>query len=461
MRWFARAVLIVALAFVAVSILGQLRGALTVARNQVMTNAALESDWLRRMLLAAAGERATSYDELLDATAATLGPMTACATPGPCICPEPLLSDRCRNIPIANPAPGTPSDPSRSNPFAKSLLDLASWSRPLSNDSAIVSVQSAQADVGFIIIQPSTSVVRDRAASSVVRMYPLFAAALAAPLLLFIAMSAVAARARARLAVASRIAAERERDAAMAAQALTETALRGTSTTLAELGHEIISPAESLRHTAAHLHRLGEASPEWRGLLEHSFVGLMDGYIERIVRASERVRLALQMQKRHAERVRDRHRIGLNEFFRARLEAEQLSGALPYEFRAAPDEVYVIADQGDLEEVVGNLLSNARRFCNSLPISVAVTPVPPFVRITLRNEGPVVPRGSEERIFESGVSLSPGAAHESTGLGLFLVRAAVSAMQGRVYVENDPEPAANGVTFIIDLPIYDPASDAG
>jgi signal transduction histidine kinase len=274
------------------------------------------------------------------------------------------------------------------------------------------------------------------------------------------AMSAAAARARARLAVASRIAAERERDAAVAAQALTETALRGTSTTLAELGHEIISPAESLRHTAAHLRRLGESTPEWRGLLEHSFVGLMDGYIERIVRASERVRLALQMQKRHAERVRDRHRIGLNEFFRARLEAEQLSGALPYELRAAPEEVYVIADQGDLEEVVGNLLSNARRFCNGLPIVVAVTQVPPFARITLRNEGPVVPRGSEDRIFESGVSLSPGAAHVSSGLGLFLVRAAVSAMQGRVHVENDPEPATNGVTFIIDLPIYDPASEA-
>jgi len=91
-----------------------------------------------------------------------------------------------------------------------------------------------------------------------------------------------------------------------------------------------------------------------------------------------------------------------------------------------------------------------KRSASARPITVRIESERPLLRISIRNEGPIIPRGEEERLFELDVALEPDdeTSHE---LGLFLVRTVVNAMNGSVVALNDPEPGTHGVTFVIEL----------
>lgn len=92
-----------------------------------------------------------------------------------------------------------------------------------------------------------------------------------------------------------------------------------------------------------------------------------------------------------------------------------------------------------------------KRSASARPITVRIESERLLVRISIRNEGPIIPRGEEERLFEPDVALEPDHDETSHGLGLFLVRTAVNAMNGSVLALNDPEPGTHGVTFVIEL----------
>jgi signal transduction histidine kinase len=107
----------------------------------------------------------------------------------------------------------------------------------------------------------------------------------------------------------------------------------------------------------------------------------------------------------------------------------------------------VITDPMRLQQMLGNLLSNARKY-GEPPFEVQVMDAGSYVSIAVLDSGPGVPEGFRPRLFQE-YSRAPGTHARGTGLGLFVVRALAEAQGGSVtYAPRDPR----GSVFTLNLP---------
>jgi signal transduction histidine kinase len=74
------------------------------------------------------------------------------------------------------------------------------------------------------------------------------------------------------------------------------------------------------------------------------------------------------------------------------------------------------------------------------------------VRFSVRDEGPGIPPSQQERIFEKFYRLDPNMTQGvgGTGLGLYICRELVDAMNGDIWVEST---LGEGSTFSFELPV--------
>jgi signal transduction histidine kinase len=115
--------------------------------------------------------------------------------------------------------------------------------------------------------------------------------------------------------------------------------------------------------------------------------------------------------------------------------------------------VFVEADPDRLQQVLANLLENARKNAPpSEPIVVETEvldePVP-RVRVSVIDSGPGIDADSLDRIFNKFVRGNDNAV-TGTGLGLYIVRTIVEAHHGRIWCESTP---GQRTAFIFELPI--------
>ncbi len=112
----------------------------------------------------------------------------------------------------------------------------------------------------------------------------------------------------------------------------------------------------------------------------------------------------------------------------------------------------VEADPGLLRRVVDNLLANAMHYSTAgMKIGITVTNRREGVLLAVADQGPGVPQGQREKIFEkySQVS-SPGTTmRKNRGLGLTYCQMAVEAHGGTIWVDEGPE---GGARFQFILP---------
>jgi two-component system OmpR family sensor kinase len=114
--------------------------------------------------------------------------------------------------------------------------------------------------------------------------------------------------------------------------------------------------------------------------------------------------------------------------------------------------VTVTGDQARLQQVVGNLLTNAQVHTpagTTVTTSLAVTEGQAV--LTVADDGPGIAEELREEIFERFVrgDASRSRARGSTGLGLSIVAAVVAAHAGRVQVDSSPP---SGTSFVVHLP---------
>lgn len=122
--------------------------------------------------------------------------------------------------------------------------------------------------------------------------------------------------------------------------------------------------------------------------------------------------------------------------------------------RSADPRVWADADR--LYDVVANLLDNAVKY--SLPNSKVVLEVRTEGHeavLSVSDNGPGIPPGEQDQIFEKFHRLDSGNAKETYGygLGLYLCRRLVEAMNGRIWVESG---SGQGATFRFALPLVAP-----
>jgi len=121
--------------------------------------------------------------------------------------------------------------------------------------------------------------------------------------------------------------------------------------------------------------------------------------------------------------------------------------------RDAKEQYYARAEENTIHQVLDNLISNAIKY--SPPgkyISVCLAKSHKYVHCKIRDQGPGFTDEDKHKLFGqfSRLSAKPTGGEHSTGLGLFIVKKLVEAMQGKVWCESQ---LGQGATFIIELPV--------
>jgi len=127
-----------------------------------------------------------------------------------------------------------------------------------------------------------------------------------------------------------------------------------------------------------------------------------------------------------------------------------------------------LVDPVRLEQVLANLLDNARRYAGSGLVRVSGRAQADAVELRVADHGPGIPAGERERIFTQFYRLQPDqprpapagmGAGAGTGMGLAICRGLVEAMGGKIWAETAP---GGGAAFVVRLPRADrPATTPG
>lgn len=118
------------------------------------------------------------------------------------------------------------------------------------------------------------------------------------------------------------------------------------------------------------------------------------------------------------------------------------------------DEVRVHADPVHLQQVLSNLLTNARKYGGST-VTITATSQDDRVHVRVHDDGPGVENDFVAHLFDR-YSRSTGARQGATrgsGLGLYIVRDLLAANHGTITYESS---ATSGAAFVITLPAGTP-----
>jgi two-component system, OmpR family, sensor histidine kinase KdpD len=112
------------------------------------------------------------------------------------------------------------------------------------------------------------------------------------------------------------------------------------------------------------------------------------------------------------------------------------------------DDAVAMADAGLLERVLANLIDNALRYAPQGMVRVYAGRVGDRVLINVADEGPGVPRGMEDQIFEPFQRMGDRDNRIGVGLGLSVAKGFVEAMGGSISATDTP---GGGLTVAVDL----------
>jgi len=119
-----------------------------------------------------------------------------------------------------------------------------------------------------------------------------------------------------------------------------------------------------------------------------------------------------------------------------------------------PDVHFIRGDREHLEQVITNLVFNARdAIAGSGSIHIGISAAEELVRISVSDDGPGVPPESLDRIFEPLFTTK----RNGTGLGLAIARKLMEQQGGALTAENRPE---GGSVFHVFVPVAEALSPA-
>jgi signal transduction histidine kinase len=110
-------------------------------------------------------------------------------------------------------------------------------------------------------------------------------------------------------------------------------------------------------------------------------------------------------------------------------------------------------DELRLEQVVTSLIENAITFGPGKPIRIRLQATSEKARLTVRDEGIGIAQSHRSRIFERFERAVSSRNHGGFGLGLYICRTIVKALDGTISVQSEP---GRGSTFTVELPLSGP-----
>lgn len=227
---------------------------------------------------------------------------------------------------------------------------------------------------------------------------------------------------------------------------------------LSTLSHDLRTPLAALYGLSDLLvDRLGSATTEDRN---DAALELARAICTSARRMNAMVDNLLEMAKLQSGRVRlDRQWQPLEEVVGSAL--QDLGAALAghaVDIRLAPSLPLVEFDAALIERVLANLIENAAKYTPpGSRITVAAKVEGTDLQVAVEDDGPGLPAGREEALFQKFTRGDPESSISGVGLGLAICRAIVEAHGGRIWVEPvGGEGARRGARFCFTLPLGTP-----
>jgi signal transduction histidine kinase len=107
-------------------------------------------------------------------------------------------------------------------------------------------------------------------------------------------------------------------------------------------------------------------------------------------------------------------------------------------------------DHSRIEQVLTNLISNAIKYGNGLPILVDVKEEGGYAVVSVIDHGLGIKKEDQRRIFERFERAVPNSEYSGMGLGLFIASQIIEAHHGQIKVES---MNGNGTIFKVQLPL--------
>ena len=123
--------------------------------------------------------------------------------------------------------------------------------------------------------------------------------------------------------------------------------------------------------------------------------------------------------------------------------------------RVEVGDAVALADPGLLERVLANIVDNALRYGGDSVVRINAGAVAGRTLINVIDEGPGVPRGVADQLFEPFQRLGDRNNKYGVGLGLSVARGFAEAMGGTISATDTP---GGGLTILVDLPAPGPAA---
>jgi len=220
---------------------------------------------------------------------------------------------------------------------------------------------------------------------------------------------------------------------------------------LSTISHELRTPLTSIKGSLTIMSRGADALPP--GVFDQ-MVGVMSRASDRLERLVLNLLFVSQMETDRAPELLGQE-VVLDPVVRDKVEAI-LRDHSAIELRLADPPLVVRADRERVGQVIEHLLENALKFGGSGRITVEVRHSNGYAELVVGDQGPGIPAIDHERIFDRFVRLGNVLTRETqgAGVGLFIVKRAVDAMDGEVWVESQP---GQGARFHVKLPLARPA----
>jgi signal transduction histidine kinase len=118
------------------------------------------------------------------------------------------------------------------------------------------------------------------------------------------------------------------------------------------------------------------------------------------------------------------------------------------------NQYYALVNKNTVHQILDNLISNAIKYspCGK-HINIRMQQLEKTVRCEIQDEGLGLSKADQKKLFGKFTRLTPkptGAEH-STGLGLFIVKKLIQAMNGNVWCESE---LGTGTSFFVEFPVF-------
>jgi len=227
-------------------------------------------------------------------------------------------------------------------------------------------------------------------------------------------------------------------------------AIRARDTFLSVASHELNTPLTSLTLNVQALRR--NLEPRAGGAPAEALAPKVQAVQRQLSRLSSLVRELLDVSRITAGRLQlERENLDLAALTREMVPrfSEDLARAGCTLHLDAPGPVTGHWDRLRLEQVLQNLLSNAIKYGRGRPIEVRVGADGERAWLSVRDEGVGIDPQGQTRLFQRFERLASERHYGGLGLGLWIVKQIVDALEGRIRVESAP---GQGSTFTVELP---------